>query len=561
MDLFIFEKNKPFVLAALENGQFDYVDAASEVFETDFFRYIHAQSILAKCAQTYPTPRKKQEVPLSLFIASNLSMRLHGVHAFHAFPMVVRVGGMLNALGPSGGQKVTHPETSDVTLFCEGFNQKNHYDRQTPCDQDTLRKLAKDTDSAALLDWYNHEVVQIFRSKRAYDKEGLFIGDASYLFVPDNPNYEGSVTLRFDEHNHPVSKKAYEKMTAAQKDRCQWRRCYKMVTLIHTNRKLEYFLFVGVQVVSGMASECPILYEIVDQFAEAVGTGVMKRLILDRGFLDGTKISRCKKDYGIDVLIPVRRNMDIYKDAEALFQLPQVRWTTFEQAARKADQEPLTSRRRPQAVEKREKARQKTLDRLAQNQPPPAPDKVVVKTETAAIGDFTSWSSCTVPLTVVANREYYADGHEQTWYLLDTRGVCHAEHSRQDYALRTCIEERYRQLKCFSDLAAFTSRAFSLIVNQVIFTLLAYSLLQLFLLRQGRKELNNKPTPKIREQLLPSNHHIIVYFQNYYGLFEQLEFMELMTVGLSDEARKKIGDKSRRLRREFKGIMTHPRPT
>lgn len=263
MDLFIFEENKPFVLTALKNGQFDYVDSASEVFETDFFRYINAQSILAKCAQTYPTPRKKQEVPLSLFIASNLSMRLHGVHAFHAFPMVVRVGGMLNALGPRGGQKVTHPETSDVTLFCEGFNQKNHYDRQTPCDQDTLRKLAKDTDSDNLMDWYNHKVVQIFRSKHAYDKEGLFIGDASYLFVPDNPNYEGSVTGRFDEHNHPVSKKAYEKMTAAQKDRCQWRRCYKMVTLIHTNRKLEYFLFVGIRVVSGMASECPILYEMV----------------------------------------------------------------------------------------------------------------------------------------------------------------------------------------------------------------------------------------------------------------------------------------------------------
>lgn len=561
MDLLIFEENKPFVLAGLKNGQFDYVDAASEVVETDFFRYIHAKSILDKCAQTYPTPRKKQEVPLSLFIASNLSMRLHGVHAFHAFPMVVRVGGMLNALGPRGGRKVTHPETSDVTLHCEGFNQKNHYDRQSPCDQDTLRKLAKDTDSDALLDWYNQDVAQIFRSKRAYDKEGLFIGDASYLFVPNNPNYEGSVTCRFDEHNHPVSQKAYEKMSTAQKERCQWRRCYKMVTLIHTNRQMEYFLFVGIRVVSGTANECPILYEMVDQFVEAVGPGVMKRLILDRGFLDGAKISRCKNDHEIDVLIPVRSNMDIVKDAEGLFQLPEVDWTTPEQTVDKAKQATATGRRRPQAVEKREKARQETLDRLAQEQPPPAPEKVVVKTEVAAIGDFTSWSTCTVPLTVVANRDYYADGHEKTWYLLDTKQADQAEHSRQDYALRTCIEERYRQLKCFSDLAAFTSRAFSLITNQVIFALLAYSLLQLFLLRQGRKELNNKPTPKIREQLLPSNHHIIVYFQNYYGLFEQLEFMELLSVGLNDEARKKIGDKSRRLRRQFKGIMTHPRPT
>ncbi len=106
MDLLFLEKNKPFVLAALQNGEFDYVDSAGEIVETDFFRYIQAQSILNKCAQTYPTPRKKQEVPLSLFIASNLSMRLHGVHAFHAFPMVVRVGGMLNALGPGGGRKV-----------------------------------------------------------------------------------------------------------------------------------------------------------------------------------------------------------------------------------------------------------------------------------------------------------------------------------------------------------------------------------------------------------------------------------------------------------------------
>lgn len=561
MDLLFFEKNKPFVLAALQNGEFDYVDSADEMFETDFFRYIQAQSILNKCAQTYPTPRKKQEVPLSLFIASNLSMRLHGVHAFHAFPMVVRVGGLLNALGPDSGRKVTHPETSDVTLFCEGFNQKNHYDRQSPCDQDTLRKLARDTDSDALLDWYNHDVVQIFRSKRAYDKEGLFIGDASYLFVPNNPNYEGSVRCRFDEHNHPVSQAAYEKMTAARKEHCQWRRCYKMVTLIHTNRAMDYFLFTGIRVVSGLSHECPILYEMVDQFVEAVGKGVMKRLILDRGFLDGEKISHCKKDHGIDVLIPVRSNMDIFKDAEALFQLPEVDWTPLEQADSKPKQEPARPRRRPQAVAKREKARQETLDRLAQEQAPPSADEVVVKTQVAAIGDFTSWSSCTVPLTVVANRDYYADGHEKTWYLLDTKQACQARDSRQDYALRTCIEERYRQLKCFSDLAGFTSRAFSLITNQVIFTLFAYSLLQLFLFRQGKQRLNNKPIPKVRQQLLPSSHHIIVYFQNYYGLFGQLEFMELMTIGLNDEARKKIGDKSRRLRQGFKGIMTHPRPT
>jgi len=132
MDLMIFEDNKPYVLEALGNGDFDYIEDAGEVFETDFFRFIKAQSILKKLAESYPTPRKKEEVPLWFYVASNLSMRLHGEHSFNAFPMVVRCGGMLNAFGPQVGRKVVHPDTGDVTVACEGFNKKNHYDREGP---------------------------------------------------------------------------------------------------------------------------------------------------------------------------------------------------------------------------------------------------------------------------------------------------------------------------------------------------------------------------------------------------------------------------------------------
>jgi len=52
----------------------------------------------------------------------------------------------------------------------------------------------------------------------------------------------------------------------------------------------------------------------------------MKRLILDRGFLDGKAISLCKEKYGIDVLIPIRHNMDLYADAMALFRESEVHW-------------------------------------------------------------------------------------------------------------------------------------------------------------------------------------------------------------------------------------------
>jgi hypothetical protein len=36
----------------------------------------------------------------------------------------------------------------------------------------------------------------------------LFIADGTYLFVPDNPHYEGSQRLHFVEHDHPVSPRA-----------------------------------------------------------------------------------------------------------------------------------------------------------------------------------------------------------------------------------------------------------------------------------------------------------------------------------------------------------------
>jgi len=63
MELGIFEENKPLVLEGLQDGEFDYMEAASEVFEADFFRFMKARALLDQLAETYPTPRKKEEVP------------------------------------------------------------------------------------------------------------------------------------------------------------------------------------------------------------------------------------------------------------------------------------------------------------------------------------------------------------------------------------------------------------------------------------------------------------------------------------------------------------------
>jgi hypothetical protein len=555
MDLVVFEYDQTYVLECFRRGEFDFVDGVSEVAETEFFRYIGAKRILGKLAETYPSPREKEEVPLWMYVASNLSMRLHGVHSFHAYPYVIRCGGMLNAFGPEVAHKTKHPVTGDVTLNCSGFNDKNTYSRQTPCDQDYLRKFSRDTVPEQLHAWFNRDVMQILKQHKAFDSEGIFLGDASYLFVPDNPNYEGSVRMLFDEHNHPVDSK---EIGPERRARCQWRRCYKLVSLVHTNRTGDYFLYAGLCVVAGNSNEGPILWGLVDGFVEAVGRGVLKRLILDRGFIDGKQLGRCKEEYGIDVLIPLKKNMDIYEDVLGLVREGKVKFEAYSPPPPKPPLDPKPKPVPPE-IRQREKKRQKTLKQRKDPTPVLPPEKVLVRSEIACISDFRTWSSCPVPLSVTVNREHYADGHTDTWMLVDTQNVSQRACARDDYRLRTGIEERHRQLKCFVDLTDFTSRKFSLICNQIVFVALCYSLMQLYLLRIKRSRLNRHTQPRLRRQLMPTDSVIIVYYCNRFALFTPTEYTELLLT-LSAEASKKVLEKIRRIRRELEQELKLARP-
>ena len=551
-----FERNNALVVEAFRRGEFDYLEGVGEVSEVDFFRALTERKVLQKLAETYPSPCRKHEVPLWVYIASDISMRFHGVHPFHAFPYVVRSGGLVQAFGPQMGHKAIHPETGDISLRCEGFNAKNEYDRQTPCDQDYLRKMARKTAPQRLQSWFNRDVVGIFKQHHAFDAEGIFIGDATYLFVPDNPRYEGSSLLLFDEHNHPVES---SKLTPQQRARCTWRRCYKLVSLIHTNRAGEFFLYAGLMVVAGRDHECPLLYRLVEEFVQDHGRGLMKRLIVDRGFLDGAQIGRCKRELGINVLIPVRSNMEIYQDVVGLAQAGELSFQPWAPSVPAPQPIPV---HRPERIKKREEARQKTLAQKKAQAPTPEPKPLStqrVRSEVAAVNGLETFSGCPIPLHALINREVFADGHVDYWVLLDTAPIRDPSRTRQEYGLRPLIEERHRQLKCFSDLEAFSSRAFSLIVNQVVFVLLTYSLLQWFLLRIGRKELNPKTRTRTLELLRPTLTVIVIYYQNYMAFLTPLQHQELVLT-LSEPARKKILAKTRRLRRSLAHQLDHARP-
>jgi hypothetical protein len=560
MDLIAFQFDRPFVLDALSRGEIDYLENVSEAAEADFFRHLIRRDVLNRLAEHYPTPRKKEEVPIWFYLASELSLKLHGSQSYHAFPRLLRSGGLIDALGPKlGGRKTTHPETHDVTLSCPGFNRKNDYDRQTPCDQDFLRKFARDTKVDRLHAWFNREVPRCLRSLRLFDEEGLFIGDGSYLFVPDNEHYQGSDLLWFDEHNHPVDP---EKVDLRDK-RYQQHRCYKLVSLVHINRQLEFFFTVAARVVPGRRHECPILYELVDEVVRAVGRDVIKVLILDRGFIDGAQMGRLQQDYRIETILPVRANMDLHADALGLTRLRDFRWEPYVPAAPSGPAPPPTPK--PPRVEKRETKRQRTLARR----------KAEVQAETRGMAatapadrpqtllgtgrGLLSWTECPVPLTAVVNRERDEHGEMRDWVLVSTSPRRTAAEIRSTYDLRPAIEERHRQYKCFWDLTRMHSCVFSLVVNQVLFVLLAYTLVQAHLVLRRRQELNRSVWERAWQLLSPTLEVVAVYYRQRFCLLTLAEYGRIL-LEVAEPVRGKLRDRLRHIEREQYSLLENARP-
>jgi len=539
-----FEEDKLLVRQKLQEGSIDHMEVVSRVAETQFFQEFIGSGDLERLAASFPTPRKKQEVPLWLYLSSQITLRLHGSPGFSSLPYVLHCGGLREALGGEQVKVKEDPESHSRRLHFKGYNQKNHYDRTTPCDQDYVRKLARDTDPDRLEYWYGTEVGRYFKGRQAYDSEGIFIVDGSYLFVPDNERYENSKFAVFDEHNHPVSKEEQQKLPLAQQRRCRFRRYYQMVALSHTNRAKDFLLYPGAKLLRGHGQEVRELVPLVDRFVDAVGPGVMKTLVVDRGFIDGKSIGRIKREHGVDVVVPIKAKMHITEDAWKLAEADDEPWKEWKPPEKKPPSDPP---QRPESIRRAEKKRQAKLSAQKKEKglrPRPHLERVEFK----VIPRIQLWEECPVPLDVVLMREYMSDGKVSKWGLMTTREVWDPTEIRDLYDLRPSCEEGWRQTKCFWDLSGFRSCNFSLIDSQVIFVLMAYSLLQLFLIQSDRGDLTKVTRQRLLQELLPDGDKVAIYFENHVGYFSLTEYSDIL-LNLPEGARRRLQGTVRRLRK------------
>lgn len=528
------------MLEAFRQGQFDQIEIIGQADEKAFFELCFREKMLEALVAAMPTARQKEDVPPWFILAGNLSLKLHLENSFHAFERVVRCGGLLGALPPEIATKRLDPATQQIWLECRGFNDKNLYPRTTPVNQDTLRKFVKDVSADRWLDWYNGPVQAVFQRYGFFDPTGVFIGDGSYLFVPDNPAYENSVVMWFDEHNHPVD---YEKLTPEERKKAHRERCYKLVSLLH--RRGPFHVYAALAVRPGNDHECPVLYQLVENFVKHVGPGVMKLLIVDRGFIDGASVTRCKQEWGIDVLLPMKKKMDIWADAWALGQRSP--WQTL---APLPPPPPPPAPPRPEVIVRRELKRRQTLAAHQAEAPAPDPAKVLQRTELCPIKGFTSWTECAVPIHVLLLRETYADAHQEQWALMTTADFVSPRQPKDLYAWRTQIEEGYRLLKCFYDVNQFYSQDFNVIAAQVVFVHLSYTLRQWQLWKLDQPDWAGQTPVLLRRQLQRQNEFVVIYHEHAYTQMPLISFSrELLELG--PPARAKALLKLRKLEESF----------
>jgi hypothetical protein len=551
MDLQIIEHHPQRVLDALRRGEFHALEIVGEADERAFFQRLFQEKLLDALAETMPSDREKEEVPKWFILAGCLSLKLHQENSFLGFERVIRCGGLLSALPPELAEKRLDPQTQALLLHCQGFNRKNTYDRTTPCDQDTLRKALKDVSADEWFDWYNQMVQKMFHRYGFFDPAGVFAADGSYLFVPDNEDYEGSCVMWFDEHNHPVD---YEKLNPAERKKAHRERCYKLVTLLHLRGASPCYVYAAVALVNGKSHELPVLDELLEKFIGAVGSGVIKTLLLDRAFLDGERISRWKRDWGISVTIPIKKNMDLWTDACALAATQP--WTEHPLAPPRPASPPP---QRPEALVRREAKRQRTLAQRRAESSPAEPERRPMSVQVCAMKDFNSWSTATVPIHVAIFRETYSDNSDDRWGLLTTGELGDGFGRRQDYHRRTDIEERHRQLKCFYDLTDFRSRSFNAIAAQVVMILLTYTLRQWQLWGLLQEQEANRVPDSMRFRLAFRREYVVIYHDQAYAEMPLVAFSREL-LQLDESARAKALRKIRQLEQSMLQPMELLRP-
>ncbi|MBI3600361.1 MAG: transposase [Nitrospinae bacterium] len=273
---------------------------------------------------------------------------------------------------------------------------------------------------------------------------------------------------------------------------------FKLLVLMEAKSKI----IVAAKVVKINEHESQFTMEMIREAQRNIGSNVkIKRLLIDRGFIDGVTLWKLKKE-GIHFIIPVRGNMDIAKDIRGFRD-------------EKADGERIF------CEESKEVKAVGVKGLLSYDQ---FGDELHQKKRNRA--DFK-----TNPINAVM--VIYWDGKEiergkEKVFITDLP-VNEPLNILSDYDLRSTIENQgFRELKQGYYLLSFPQKNKNAVTSHCILTLIIFSFVNAYRTKEGR-ELAEKGIRRWREkQMGDSIHKMIVYYDGIYGIVDVEELFYIM---------------------------------
>src|SRR3990172_2006477 len=189
----------------------------------------------------------------------------------------------------------------------EGFCQRGHADKQKPLHKnvlaDAVEKLTADELSYVL-----NESIKRLAAK------GLWAESAGHLAL-DATDLE--TTARFkDRGAKSVTERKWERKEKKVVEIEKTVHGFKLLALYD----VQWRMVVAAKVVKIQEHESQFTRELLRQGVANLGPGVIKILLIDRGFLDGLTLWQIKHQDGVDFVIPVKDGMHVKTDARAFLK-------------------------------------------------------------------------------------------------------------------------------------------------------------------------------------------------------------------------------------------------
>jgi len=393
-----------------------------------------------------------------------------------------------------------------ATQMQVGFCQRGHLEAG-PMHRNTLADAMERLTSKELEIVLNGAVKQLARQGFLKKSKGHFALDATDLET--TPEYQNAGVKKYTEQ-----KVARDKETGQRRIVEIERLVYGFKVLIVYEVRLR--LVVAAKVVQIQEHESKYTLELVRQAIENIGEGVLRVLLIDRGFLDGQDLWVIRHRLGIHFVIPSKDNMRVTADARGLCrEAPDGESIFRQERAGKAQPDPEADKGQGKGQGKGQAKAQtkeqgkaqeegKTGGRKKQAKAPEQPVKVPGQVSVVGIADLTSYDQYgDEEHTKQANRADFVGNALNVVVVTKWEGVAYEVGKEKvfltslpvkapldvldQYDLRSLIENTaFRELKQGWFLERYPKKTEAAVRAHVYLTLLTFTLANAFHSDQGQ---------------------------------------------------------------------------